>query len=297
MRGLGERREFYRLSLVLSVSAALGVAGCGQSATRIAAGLPPVPQITPGDRAALAYLDTAYARGFSKHRGACLGGVTTFGRSHLQLDHGSPSPALLSSFAVLSAGAKTAIPSNSLPEPRTVFVNYVRVAQRRFGWPFKVLAVKDLFLRSSGCRALATSTMRASVAQAPARLRAEALNLEHELLLDQQYSEHHPDGICVSGYHGGSFCEPFLDAVSRGGLIPIATGYPNPVTSDLVPNGVVRIAAHYSGEPGVRARSVTVPVRNNLAVWKMTGEPGDIIPTIQWLAADGHVIRTVTGPA
>jgi hypothetical protein len=307
MRGSVERRHIDRLVLVLGLTVAVAVAGCGSSAPHhastlssangVAAHLPPVPQLTPGDRAAIAYLNTAYAVGLDAHPKACRVHLRPMGTLHTTLAHGSPSRALLSSFAVLEHGAKTGLPADGMPLPQAVFANYVRLAQRRFGWPFKVFAVKDMY-GTSHCRiASATAAMRASAAHAPAGLRGAVRKLEPELLLDEQYSERHPNGICVSGYHGGSFCEPFLIAVSRGGLIPIAVHYRNPVTSDLVPNGVARITARYPPQHGSPSRTVTVTVKNNLAVWKITGEPGDSVPTIQWLAANGRIIRTVNGPS
>ena len=279
----------------LCVVVAAGLAGCGStallsrttssSAGNIAVRLPPLPQLVPGDRQALVALGRADETVF-KHQ-ACS---PLPRRVHRVPDYGSPSELMLSTFAVLKLPNKAAMPENGPGFVQRPFVNYIRVAQRRFGWPFKVIPVADFSLVPAHCYALEASAVRAAVAHAPTKTRTSALQIEEELQLDDQYIERHPEGICVSGYHGASLCESLLAAQARGGL-----SIGGPVVFCLVPNGVARITVRYPGsERGGPGRNVTVPVINNLAVWKLTSEVGDTRPTILWRAANGKVIRTVS---
>ena len=116
--------------------------------------------------------------------------------------------------------------------------------------------------------------------------------------MDRGYVQSHHDGICVSGYRTASVCEPFLYVQARGAISFASETRHNPVVFYLVPNGVAKITAHYPAEssdnkPTLPSHSVTVPVVNNLAVWRMTNEPGNITPTIAWHAPEGQIIRTV----
>jgi hypothetical protein len=68
------------------------------------------------------------------------------------------------------------------------------------------------------------------------------------------------------------------------------------VWADLVPNGVATITARYSADGLTTGRerqpAITVPVINNLAVWKLgTGATAPI--ALIWRAANGRVIRTI----
>ena len=291
-----------RLLPALCVVVAFGLAGCGStallnrttssSAGTVAARLPPVPQAGPRDHQALVYLTRALETVLRDNR-ACL----PFGRtSHQAPDDGSPSQLMLSTFAVLKLRAKAAVPYGGFSLAGGAFVNYIRIAQRRFDWPFKVIPVKSVGIVSSHCLALEASAVHASVAHAPAKVRARALQIERERQRDGQYLLRHPEGICVSGYHGAAFCESFLFAQADGGVSGALSGHPDQVVFCLVPNGVARITVRYPGSPG---RSVTVPVINNLAVWRLTDAPSEISrtslgPTVLWRAANGRVIRTVS---
>jgi hypothetical protein len=263
------------------------------------ASLPPVPQLgSPGDRQVLAYIARADLTVFKDH--GCLAGLRKIppiatAKLRVTAVSGEPSESILSSFAVLRLPAKASVPRGSLPSPVRVFVNYVRVAQIRYGWPFKIVPVSSVITVSSRCLAREASAVHASVAHASAKVRTKALQIEHDLQLDYKYDERHPEGLCVTGYDWASLCEPVLTAETRGGLSRQGNN-PGAVTFYLVPNGVAHITAHYPSQDGSPSRTVTVPVINNLAVWKITNEPGDITPTIQWRAADGRIIRTILDP-
>jgi hypothetical protein len=272
-------RRHQLLLSALCVVVALGLAGCGSTAL--------LSRTTTFSAATLDAHQT-----FGGHNRSCLAYARP---SHQLLDYGSPSQSMLSSFAVLKLPAKAALPYGGFRLAKSPFVNYIRVAQRRFDWPFKVIPTKDIGGVSSHCLALEGSAVRASVAHAPAKIRAGALQIEQEVQLDGRYILRHPEGICVSGYHGAAFCEPLLFALVRGGLSLVSSGRPDQVVFCLVPDGVARVTARYPGAP---ARGITVSVVNNLAVWKMTGQSGSVSsavlgPTILWRAANGRVIRRI----
>jgi len=249
--------------------------------------------VTVGDRQEIAYLARANQIVFNHHKDCFPGrqGV------HRVRDDGSPSQAMLSSFAVLKLPTKAAVPVNLPGGGQKVYVNYVRIAQTRFGWPFKVIPLAYFATESSHCAALEASEVHTLVAHAPAKVRAKVLAIEHDRQLDYRYIHRHPEGICVSGYHGGSLCETLLYAVERGGaslaLSRASSSDTNPVSFDLVPNGVASITARYPKQPGFPARTINVPVIHNLAVWKVTKESGGVAPTILWRAANGRTIRTI----
>ena len=203
---------------------------------------------------------------------------------------------MLSSFAVLKLPTKAALPADLPGGGQKVYVNYVRIAQTRFGWPFKVIPLSDFATESSRCLALETSELHTLIAHAPAEVRAKVLALEHDRQLDAQYTERHPEGICVSGYHGSSLCESLLDAIERGAMSPSGVqinGDSNQVSFDLVPNRVAGITIRYPKRSGSPARTINVHVVHNLAVWKTADEGGSATPTILWRAADGTTIRTI----
>ena len=286
----------HSLLAAMGVIVALGVAGCGSSTlftTSGAAGrLPPIPQLTAGDRQELAYIGRANQVVLKDHKN-CF----PFQQGmHRVRDNGSPSETMLSSFAVLKLPTKAAVPTNFAGGGQKVYVNYVRIAQTRFGWPFKIIPLAHFATESSRCLAIEASEVHTLSAHAPAKVRAKVDALERDLQLDDRYIERHPEGICVSGYHGGSLCETLLYAMTQGALSPAAgraIGDTNPVSFDLVPNGVASVTARYPKQPGSPARTIKVHVINNLAIWKMTNETDDVAPTILWRAANGRVIRTI----
>jgi hypothetical protein len=290
-----EHRKHHLLR-VLSVIVARGVAGCGSSTsptTGTAAGrLPPIPQLTAGEHQVIAYLERASRVVFNDHKNC----FPLRQGTHRVRDDGSPSQAMLSSFAVLKLPTKAAVPTNMPGGGQKVYVNYVRIAQTRFGWPFKIIPLAHFSTESARCFALEASEVHTLVAHAPAKVRAKVDAIEHDLRLDDRYIEGHPEGICVSGYQGGSLCEPLLYAIERGGVDRGGSNDSNLVSFDLVPNGVASITARYAKQPGSAARTINVPVIHNLAVWKVGNEPNGGTPTILWRAANGRIIRTIPGP-
>jgi hypothetical protein len=196
---------------------------------------------------------------------------------------------MLSSFAVLKLPTKAAVPSD-WQLGGSVYGSYVRIAQTRFGWPFKIIPEANFTTVSPRCLALEDSELNTIIADAPANVRSKVLAIEHDQQLDDRYVERHPEGICVSAYGHAAFCEPLLYAIERGGT-NVASGSTNQVSFDLVPNGVTSITVRYGKQVGSPARTVNVQVIHNLAVWKA---PASVRPTISWRAANGRTIRTIT---
>ncbi len=202
---------------------------------------------------------------------------------------------MLSSFAVLKLPTKATLPTGLPGNDQKVYVNYVRIAQTRYGWPFKIIPLAHFTTESSRCLTLEASEVQTLVADAPAKVRAKVDAIEHDRQLDYRYIERHPEGVCVYGYHGESLCETLLAAIERGGMSPEGgriNGNSSQVSFDLVPNGVARITIRYPKQPGSPAPTINVQVIHNLAVWKVANETGGI-PTVLWRAANGRTIRTI----
>ena len=83
---------------------------------------------------------------------------------HRVRDDGSPSQAMLSSFAVLKLPTKAAVPANLPGDGQKVYVNYVRIAQTRFGWPFKIIPLAHYTTESSRCLRLEASEVHSLIA-------------------------------------------------------------------------------------------------------------------------------------
>lgn len=280
------------LLAALSALAAGGVVGCGSSTSATSSGtterLPPIPQPTAADTREIAYLGRASRIVFNDHK-KCLPSRQGM---HRVRDDGSPSQVMLSSFAVLKLPTKAALPMGWLGHGQKVYVNYVRIAQTRFGWPFKIIPLAHFTTESSRCVALEASEVQTLIRHAPAKVRAKVDALEHDWQLDYRYIERHPEGICVSGYHGGWLCETLLAAIERGGISPQGVRGGELVSFDLVPNGVARITIRYPKQRGSPAHTINVQVIHNLAVWKAANETG-AIPTVLWRTANGRTIRTI----
>jgi hypothetical protein len=259
----------------------------GAASTSFSVGPASIGQQSPRKQQALAYVSKAQARFIQDHTGC----RPQLGRQPLQaLDYRSPSQAMLSTFGVLKRSASPLVPVPS--EVRTfarVYVNYVRVASRRFGSTFDVIPVTDFGPSlSTRCLALQASTLRASIAHAPREIRAQAFRIADRQTHDAQDRE----AICVFADNGAGSCQPFRTAAIAGGFQSIGSpNRPGATFVELVPNDVAEITVRFS-HPGPSA-AVTVPVINNLAVWKMTNETASASPTIQWQTANGRSIRTI----
>jgi hypothetical protein len=266
-------------------------------------GLPPVPQMTPANLQALRYLQQA-RQTVLKHDRTCIGRpVLPLGPS--KPDRGSPDRTMLSTFGVLRrpAGARPPLPPAAVHF--AVFVRYARVAQRQYGSVYTVFPVKRLpagganIVASARCRNLELAALRTELAHAPKQLRARALRLGNDQLLDEQYVRRHPEGICLFG--GGGGCQPFLYAQARGGLQSTGYGSNGSIFDYLVPDGVATVTARYPAEgpkTGFRrhipALTITARVINNVAVWRLPHEPGDVFPTtITWRSASRRILRTI----
>ncbi|MGO9959060.1 MAG: hypothetical protein ACLP50_24360 [Solirubrobacteraceae bacterium] len=267
-----------------------------------AAGLPPVPPLSPANRPVLAYVDQAEQSVFQHDKGCRPAPGRLLGSA--RPDQGSPGPMLLSMFGVLRRPGTVPLPASMGGRLISgVFVNYVRLAQHRYGSDYFLFPVAHLYARtelSARCRALELTTLSAKLDHAAPALRAQALELAQQELRDQRYIAQHPDGVCLFGGGGGG-CEPFLLAQATGGIQSAGYGTEGSTFAYVVPDGVATITAHYPAEgpkTGFRrhipALTTTVQVLNNLAVWRLAHEPGDLFPTtILWRSRTGRRIRTV----
>jgi hypothetical protein len=261
------------------------------------AGLPPVPNNSPGEKAAGSYL-TRYQQ--TVERTAACRPRKLFPR-RAKPDRGVPDRQLLAALGVLRLPAASGQTPGGVPGLLgSVFVRYIRVAQRHDGTVYTVFPVKGGAVRvSARCDRLLLATVQRDVRQAPERLRAQILRLAHDDFLDDRYRRTHPDEACLSG--GGAGCANLLDLESTGLIGSGGSGEQGSTWSYLVPDGVASIVAHYPAEgpkTGFRRRipavTITANVINNVAVWNMTNDAGDIFPDhITWRSADGLAVRSV----
>ena len=271
------------------------------SSVKAPGGLPPVPPLSPANLRALTYFEQA-SRSVRERDKSCVARPRRpLGQT--KPDTGTPSRVILSTFGVLRRHPRSE-PSVSSGGPLAgAYVNDVGVAGRRYGSVYEVVAVKSLLAgatTSARCQALELRALRAVIRHAPKRARARALRLGQDELLDERYIDHHPEGICLVG-GGGADCGPFLDVQARGAVGSTGYGADGSSFDDVVPDGVASITAHYPAEgpkQGFRrhlpAVQVTEPVLNNVAVWRLAHEPGDLFPdTITWRSPSGHVVKTV----
>jgi RNA polymerase sigma-70 factor, ECF subfamily len=264
-------------------------------------GLPPVPSLSPGNKHLLTYFTKA-ERSVRGHDQGCAARPVAPIRLTGGAD-GAPSQALLATFGVL----RRQQPQHPSPvgPGAGISARYVRVAQRRYGHTFEVapdtsgfplLTLQD----PPRCQRLEFAALNRLLAHAPVGQRRRAVQLAHNQLLDEQYIEHHTESVCVFGAGGGE-CGPFLYAQARGGLQSTGYGSRGSLSAYLVPDGVATVTAHYpprGPNTGFRHRlapaTVTAPVVNNVAVWRLKNEPGDIFPTtITWRSSSGKTLKVV----
>jgi hypothetical protein len=213
---------------------------------------------------------------------------------------GTPDQQLLDQFHALTL-PKSATPIH-IPSDATsgrVFGDYARIATQLDGTPVVVYPVHEVFdnaLGSASCQTRTYQALLARLSHSSAALRAQSLQIWHELIADNAYISRHPNaGICLTSGRLGSSCNNLLVAAVRGELLetPTATAY-------LVPNAVARVTVYYApithSRRSPHRRSAIVihaNVVNNVATWKLK-HPNTAFPTrITWQTANGTTTRTV----
>ena len=273
-----------------------------RAASTTVSGLPPVPQSTPANERLLvplnkAQLSVRHSKGCPPRRTRPL--PTS---QPTEPNDGTPSQTILATFGVFRL-PQAQQPAQQLPPllQGDVYAKYIRVAQRRYGYTFELAATSDGAaepLLSARCQELETKALNIQLAKLPQAERGRAMQLAHDELLDAQYIHRHPETICTIG-GGGTGCLPFLYAQANGGLGSSGTGNEGSLWSYLVPDGVATVIAHYPAE-GPKTGflhhwpRITIAARviNNLAVWTLKREPGDIFPaTITWRSANGKTVK------
>jgi hypothetical protein len=150
-----------------------------------------------------------------------------------------------------------------------------------------------------------TRVLLALVTPAPASLQA-ALHRQYPKLPAQRRTT---GGLVVESDHGTSCCATPAE-VRAGQVISLQGGGPGLAAGLLrtrvyvvVPDGVARVAFHYPAwaETARRPRfrhgeTVTVPVHGNLAAARLR-HPCCLLPAMTWYAADGAVLKRVSGLA
>ncbi len=261
-----------------------------------------MPQPTPANQRLLVPFNKAQMS-VASHEGCRPGRTRSLPTSpSTKLNNGTPSQTILSTFGVFRS-RQAQQPQQPLPPFRQgeIYAKYIRVAQRRDGSTFELAVIShgaSAPLLSARCQKLETKALTAQVAKLPQAERGRALQLADDELLDKQYIHRHPESICTIG-GGGAGCVPFLYAQADGALMSSGTGSQGSLWSYLVPDGVATVTAHYPAE-GPKTSfhqhwppiTITAQVINNIAVWSLKREPGDIFPaTITWRSASGTTVK------
>jgi hypothetical protein len=218
-----------------------------------------------------------------------------------RISEGTPSQALLSAYGIFR---RPVAPTDRPPRGygtgvnsfvRGVFVRYVRRAQYRYGGGYYLTPAADVIggREPSRCFTDEIAELHRELPRIPTRLRARALRVQAQQIAFQRYLQLHPEGICVAhlnnkGFGGGGCGAPLADQEHDPGL----GESDGDIHYGLVPDGVASITYRYPTTRSARAFTITVPVINNLAVYKAPNKLAGN-PTLILNAPNGHVIRTV----
>jgi hypothetical protein len=254
----------------------------------------------PQQREVQRYVATAFEAARSHTRACSVGPRWPRG-----VNHGSPSPGLLSILGVLRRPATRAdLPKFLSHGPGAdlapgIFVNYVRQARSAFGDSYYVVPAEAGQI-SAGCARAETLRLRSGLRGIPRALRPAAI----ELGKSANASEGPHQGVYVLeiGRHGASSGGGGASASEieqRGGDFASDGIGGGAIFSGLVPDGVASIALHYpaKGSSSTSPRQLTITTRpvENVIVVKVPRQAEDAVPQkMVWLSAQGTTIKTIS---
>lgn len=275
---------------------------------------PPPPPYTPAVGRAYTYMFAAQRYTFA-HDPACKPPNPIHGPADATISEGAPSAAMLSAYAILrrrqtahDTPAQGAVKAAS-PGIQDVFVKYARRAQYHYGGGYYLIPAGNVVRQPATparCDTEQETALRNELRRAPKRVRQLAIRVQAEQLAWQRYRQQHPEGICLvhlnsRGFGGGGCGATLADTEQHPGLgLSEGDSQGGWIQAGIVPDGVASITYHYAGKPATRTRrkperpfTITVPVINNLIVFKIP--PGvDQSPQTESLrSASGAVIRTI----
>jgi hypothetical protein len=275
---------------------------------------PPPPTYTPAVGRAYTYMFAAQRYTFA-HDPACKPPHPVGRNGRATISEGAPSAAMLSAFAILrrpqtaqdtpAGGAAKA----AAPVIQDVFVKYVRRAQYHYGGGYYLIPAGNVVgeqATPARCDTEQAAALRHELRRTPKRVRQLAIRVQANQLAWQRYRQQHPEGICLEHLNshgfGGGGCGAVLAETEQHPGLGMSEGDAGGgwIQAGLVPDGVASITYHFAGKPATRTRrkperafTITVPVIDNLVVFKLPPGVDQSAQTLVLRAADGVVIRTI----
>lgn len=270
-------------------------------------GPPPDPSTAPGYAQVWRYVAKA-RMSTGRHDRACLGvmGRPTRRRA---ISNGQPSPAMLAAFAIFRRPEQ---PTDRPPRgfatgaggASGIYIHYVRRAQYRYGGGYYLIPAANVNAGMgplpARCYGEQTAAFYREQPQIPPRLRQRAERIDAEALAYERYRQAHPAGICLShlnnkGFGGGGCGATFADTEQHPGLgMSEGDSQGGWINAGIVPNGIASITYRYAKARHSRAFTITVPVINNLVVYKTPrGVSISAKVSLTLKSANGTVIRTL----
>jgi hypothetical protein len=260
-----------------------------------------------------------------KAQGAARACETFYGPDQWALGHppslsqGSPSAAILQTFAVLR---RPATPSDHLPpriigpphrhvyskgavpDVRGVYIRYVRKARHRFGGDWYLVPAANVNTTApftAACAREMGSQLRRELPRIPVRLRPAALAVLPGYVAYLRAAMKPYPGVCLVAINdtgNGDGCSAYgLSQIASGHTLSRGAPAGVGVVYGLAPDGVSTVTFDYRGQyPG---RPLTVRVIDNVFILRDTRDrlPGDGFPDrLVWHSASGAVLKTVTWP-
>jgi hypothetical protein len=219
--------------------------------------------------------------------------------------HGTPSRSLLSQLAILRRPATAAdrVPASSLQGIGGMYIGAARLALRTGGASYYLVPAKsDPRAGQPGpaCLAARRAALHRLLPGIPASMRAGALKLQADQIAAEQsmFSRPAQDMVCfvVVGHNYGSTSCGETAAQLRNGQLPQASGSGSGsgqfTQAGIVPDGVATVAVTWA-TPGHHHVTMTALTHDN--VYVMSAPPNGAVSAMTWRAADGRVVKVVSG--
>ncbi len=213
--------------------------------------------------------------------------------------HGAPDTAMLSALGVLRRPGAAAdhLRPQDLPQDPT-YAAYARRVLTARGATYYLVPIHDdprAGVPSDDCFALEKQELQRELPQIPAALRATTQAIQAAVIkLDRLVRTGPVDEVCVVTvvHNGNGFsCGVTVEEIRHG----------EPPSNDggtilgIVPDGVSAVRLSFTAPAG---RVVTAGVRDNFYAVHAPGVTGSHpVSAVTWLAADRHVLKTVTTPS
>jgi hypothetical protein len=259
-----------------------------------------VPPVVPGaiNRARKQTIAQDHACGQTTNRGQTI-------------DHGAPSPAMLSALGVLRRPPLPADPTNRVlhsigwQDGAGVYVNYIRRARTEYGrsyWLVPEARTSPFVPIPARCYAEFRATLEHDLRHASPTVRAQTLHAQQQdLSADRQQSEYR-EGLCFIPI--GLHVRPHPGAVGFGcggtptagtplwGSTILGDGGGATIRPGVIADGFVAVTAHFPAAAGASAASITGDVINNVYVLKVPRRPGRAMYPDRWRLrrSDGSVV-------